>query len=42
MCEEEDPISRGIGMLASAIFVVVTLPLINDDFNVELIGFDAV
>jgi hypothetical protein len=42
MCEKEDSISRGIDMLASAIFVVVTSPLTNDSFSVELVGFDAV
>lgn len=42
MCEKEDSISRGIDMLASAIFVVVTSPLTNDSFIVELVGFDAV
>ena len=41
-CEKEDSISRGIDKLASAIFVVVTSPLTNDSFIVELVGFDAV
>jgi len=42
MYEKEDFFSRYIDMLPFAIFVVVTSPLVNYEFNVELIGLDAV